>query len=107
MIAVTASANGSKGDKGPEDWKPPDEAYWCQYATDWTEIKARWVLTMTWAEAEAEAILEMLDTCENPVDVVTRTAGEAPRPTVEPAAPEHAEKNTVYSFSDGAVSAHP
>lgn len=27
LIGVTASANRSKGAKGPEDWKPPDTSY--------------------------------------------------------------------------------
>ena len=61
LIAVTAGANRSKGDKGPENWKPPDETYWCQYAIDWTEIKERWDLTMT--EPETQAVVEMLHTC--------------------------------------------
>ena len=61
LIAVTAGANRSKGDKGPEDWKPPRETCWCQYAIDWTEIKAQWDLTMT--EPEAQAVVQMLDTC--------------------------------------------
>ena len=39
LIAVTKGANRSKGAKGPEEWRPPDEGYWCQYATDWTEVK--------------------------------------------------------------------
>ena len=29
LIAVTASANRSKGAKGPEEWLPPDQTYWC------------------------------------------------------------------------------
>ena len=37
------------------------ETCWCQYATDWAEIKARWNLTMT--ELEAEAVMEMLRIC--------------------------------------------
>ena len=40
------------------------ETYWCQYATDWAEIKDRWELTMT--RGESQAVLEMLDPWENP-----------------------------------------
>ena len=50
LIAVTKGANRSKGAKGPEEWRPPDEGYWCQYATDWTEVKMEWGLTMTQRE---------------------------------------------------------
>ena len=38
LIAVTKGASRSKGAKGPEAWRPPDEGYWCQYATDWREV---------------------------------------------------------------------
>lgn len=72
LIAVTRGANRSKGAKGPEDWRPPDESYWCQYAMDWTEVKIEWGLTMT--QRESEAIIEMLDTCPNPVVVEAQTA---------------------------------
>ena len=71
LIAVTAGANRSKGAKGPEEWKPPDEGYWCEYATTWTEVKAEWHLTMT--HAEFDAVVEMLDTCDKPVEVEART----------------------------------
>ena len=64
LIAVQDNANQSKGARGPDEWKPRDETYWCQYATDWAEIKERWSLTMT--EPEAGAVVEMLNTCENP-----------------------------------------
>ena len=62
LIAATASANRQKGAKGPEEWRPPDESYWCRYALDWTSIKAQWGLTAT--EPEAAALLEMGATCD-------------------------------------------
>ena len=43
LIAVSASANRSKSDQGPEEWRPPDESYWCDYAVDWvsSQLKKR------------------------------------------------------------------
>ena len=70
LIAVTAGAKRSKGAKGPEEWAPPDSGYWCQYATDWAEIKFRWLLTMT--PRESEIVMDMLYTCENPPEVEVR-----------------------------------
>ena len=64
LIAVTAGANRSKGAKGPEEWAPPEAGYWCRYATDWTEVKSRWLLTMT--QRESEIVMDMVHTCENP-----------------------------------------
>ena len=75
LIAVTVSANRSKGTKGPEEWGPPEQSYWCDYATDWTEVKARWELTMT--KVESEIVMDMLGTCENPPDVDVREALES------------------------------
>ena len=71
LIAVTAGANRSKGARGPEEWAPPESDYWCQYATDWTEVKRRWLLKMT--QRESEIVMDMLRTCDNPpeVDVLT------------------------------------
>ena len=64
--------------------------YWCRYATDWTEVKARWELTMT--KLESEIVMDMLGTCENPPQVEievweaqgTATGEHKPEPTEEP-----------------------
>ena len=81
LIAVASRANRSKGARGPEEWKPRDETCWCEYARSWAEIKARWELTMT--EPEADAVKDMLGTCETPVRVVTESGEEMPLPTTE------------------------
>ena len=76
LIATTSSANRSKGSKGPEEWRPPLESYWCTYATDWVTVKGRWGLTVT--EAEYNALNEMLSTCDAPALL---QPSQAPTPT--------------------------
>ena len=102
LIAVTAGANRSKGARGPEEWGPPDLGYWCQYATDWTEVKARWGLTMT--KIESDIVMDMLGTCENPPDMEveeldylgTATGEHKPTPELQ---------NSVYGSCEEAESA--
>ena len=67
LNAVFKLANRSKGRRGPEEWKPPDQSYWCEYATHWIYIKVAWDLTAT--ERELAALKHMLDTCESPPSV--------------------------------------
>ena len=62
LIAVTASANRKKGAKGPEEWKPANQDYWCDYAIAWVQIKVEWELSVT--KAEWAALQEMLNTCD-------------------------------------------
>ena len=86
LIAVTASANRSKGARGPEEWQPPDPAYWCWYATDWVLIKSTWGLSAT--EQEWNALAAMLDTCNQPLTVVIDRDSRPPMPaTTPPSAP--------------------
>jgi 5-methylcytosine-specific restriction endonuclease McrA len=61
LIAVSASANRSKADKGPEEWKPANVAYWCTYARDWVAVKKEWGLTAT--QAEWNAVSAMSSGC--------------------------------------------
>ena len=71
----------------------PDETYWCEYAQGWAEIKAWWELTMT--DAEAEAVVAMLQRCENPPDVELREALESRAGEHKPE-PAEEFQNPVY-----------
>lgn len=57
LIAVRDVLNQQKGDKSPDEWKPPRQEFWCEYATAWLAIKKRWQLTLTADEAGANAAL--------------------------------------------------
>ncbi|MBM7770808.1 hypothetical protein JOD54_001012 [Actinokineospora baliensis] len=61
LIAVTDNVNQSKGDKGPESWKPPASGYWCTYAKMWTRVKYTYGLSVN--SSEKSALLGMLDRC--------------------------------------------
>ncbi len=61
LVAVTASANRSKGSRGPDEWLPPLESYHCTYAIDWVDVKVRWSLTVT--SAERDSLQFILNRC--------------------------------------------
>ena len=61
LIAVAGELNQEKGAAGPDEWKPPNRDYWCEYAGLYAQVKADWGLTVT-AE-ELRALREMAATC--------------------------------------------
>ncbi|MGB3635905.1 MAG: HNH endonuclease family protein [Rubrobacteraceae bacterium] len=61
LLSVEDNANQEKGDKGPEAWKPPNEAEWCSYAKQWIGVKAKYELSVN--EQEKQALVEMLNGC--------------------------------------------
>nr|WP_245992235.1 HNH endonuclease family protein [Prauserella muralis] len=65
LIAVTDNVNQSKGDRAPEEWKPPQTSAWCRYASAWIAVKHHYRLTVT--HAERDALAAMLGTCGRPV----------------------------------------
>src|SRR5918995_4879427 len=61
LLSVEDNANQSKGDKGPEAWRPPNEAVWCDYAVRWIGIKDKYDLSVN--PDEKAHLEEMLNTC--------------------------------------------
>jgi hypothetical protein len=61
LRAVSASANRSKGDLDPGQWKPTREAAWCEYANDWVAVKKSWDLSAD--QNEVDDLRVMLRTC--------------------------------------------
>ena len=61
LIAVSASANRSKGDRPPDRWLPPDPGGRCRYVHSWIEVEHPWSLTVT--ATEKQRLLEVLAGC--------------------------------------------
>jgi len=97
LIAVTASANRQKGAKGPDEWKPADQDYWCDYAVDWVQIKVDWELTVT--KAEWATLQVMLKTCDNPPSITAVPSKSESPPTQTPTPKPTTRSVTVTSGS--------
>ena len=53
LMAVSASANRSKGAKDPAEWLPPNTGFHAAYAQAWVAVKITWGLTADAAEIAA------------------------------------------------------
>ena len=95
LIAVTASANRSKGSRGPENWKPTNTDYWCVYAHTWATIKTQWELTVT--TSELADLTSMLSTCD----------AEPASTWTPPAAPATTSSSTTSSSTTTTGLANP
>ena len=51
LLAVSASANRQKGDKGPLNWLPSNEAYLCEYSRKWQKVAAKYSLELSALDA--------------------------------------------------------
>lgn len=62
LAATDDGENQSKGDKGPEAYRPPYEGSHCSYAKRWVQIKDRFGLSVD--QPEKAALEQMLSGCE-------------------------------------------
>ncbi len=102
LVAISARHNRSKGARGPEEWAPPDNALWCDYATDWAEVKEKWGLTMT--PVESEIVMDMLGTCHVPPGYEVE-ALDHPGTVTGEHKPDAEAENAVYGSCEEAESA--
>lgn len=61
LLAVSASANRSKSDKGPAQWMPENKEYHCEYVTAWTTIANNWGLNIS--RSDKQKIVDVLSQC--------------------------------------------
>lgn len=61
LNAMDDALNSAKGSSRPDQWRPPLQSSWCQYAEVWASVKIRWQLTVT--QIEHNALRDMLATC--------------------------------------------
>ena len=61
LLAAEDDANQEKGDKGPEAWRPENEAFHCDYSRRWIDIKGDWGLSVN--PQERAELSGMLDAC--------------------------------------------
>jgi hypothetical protein len=97
LVAVEYSANRSKGANGPEAWLPASEDYRCTYVREWVEIKQRWALTMT--DAEALAVRRATQLCE--AGGVPPLPQDRAKPAAKPSPAKPAAKPAVQPSSSG------
>jgi hypothetical protein len=77
LIAVSLSANRSKGDKDPAKWLPTNVAFRCAYASEWAEVKQRWGMTMD--PAEKRTVDGILAGCRGATDPTVTASVPTPR----------------------------
>lgn len=62
LIAVSSSANRSKGAKAPDKWVPENDEFLCEYAQQWMYIKDKYNLRIF--KKEQKTLDELLELCD-------------------------------------------
>ncbi|MDP2003890.1 MAG: DUF1524 domain-containing protein [Desulfurivibrionaceae bacterium] len=53
LLPVDKVINREKGDKGPDEWRPPNREFWPEYARLWRTIKIKYGLMISASEEKA------------------------------------------------------
>jgi hypothetical protein len=61
LLAVAGQVNQDKGDQGPGAWMPPNHAFWCQYAMQFTAVLRGYSLPVD--QASADELRQAAATC--------------------------------------------
>ena len=64
LLAVSASENRSKSDKGPSEYMPPNKAYTCDYSKKWVDILSKYN-DMSIPQKDKDALEAGLKKCSN------------------------------------------
>lgn len=60
---VSTATKADRAGHGPDEWRPDNRQHWCEYAHEWIHDKYMWRIDTP--QPEADALIEMLDTCED------------------------------------------
>jgi hypothetical protein len=112
LLAVSASANRSKGDGDAATWLPSNKSYRCAYVARQVAVKAKYGLWIT--AAERNATVRILDGCPQLVaptgtaPTISPVASSQPRPS-SPATTRSTAPNSAYGdasaiCNDGSLS---
>ena len=82
MVILAANSGHNPRGSAPDVWRPSNQASWCGYAVDWVSVKARWELRVS--PAEADALAEMLATCDQPDSTGAHAASMVIEPIESP-----------------------
>jgi len=91
LLSVAGHENMAKGDKAPDQYMPPNDAFQCQYVANWMKVKAIWQLIAT--EDEVQAIEKVIQThhCSDSKFAMTEDEIQAERDAIENSIPAHCQ----------------
>lgn len=104
LMASSASANRSKGDRNAAEWVPRNRGFRCQYVATQISVKRKYALSVT--SSEKSAMARVLKTCAQQraakVTPIKPAGTVAKKTTTKKPAPKKAVKTTSRKVSPGA-----